>query len=54
MAENQYLRPGEIRCWSCNEWMSNNEFSNADGYCIHCDAEIDDNDTPYRRAGEPS
>ncbi|MEN4702941.1 hypothetical protein [Pantoea agglomerans] len=54
MDEIQYLRPGEIRCWSCKEWMSNNEFSNADGFCIHCDAEIDDNDAPYRRAGEPS
>lgn len=49
---NQYRRPGEIRCWSCKEWMSNNEFMNADGYCIHCDVEIDDTDEPYTDAQE--
>lgn len=54
MEEIQYTRSGEIRCWSCMEWMSNNEFSNADGYCIHCDAEIDATDMPYTRAVEPS
>lgn len=35
-----YLKPGEVRCWSCKEWMSNNELENADGFCPHCDAEI--------------
>lgn len=44
---NEYMRPGEIRCWSCKQWMSNNEFQNADGYCVHCDAPIDDTDEPY-------
>lgn len=48
------LRAGKIRCWSCKEWVSNNEFQNADRHCIHCDAEIDDNDEPYTRAGEQS
>lgn len=44
---SEYLKPGEIRCWSCKKWMSNNEFQNADGYCVHCDAPIDVLDEPY-------
>lgn len=43
----KYLKPGEIRCWSCHQWMSNNEFQNADGYCVHCDSPIDEMDEPY-------
>lgn len=43
----KYFKPGEIRCWSCKQWMSNNEFENADGYCAHCDAPIDVLDEPY-------
>lgn len=44
---SDYLKPGEILCWSCKQWMSNNEFQNADGYCVHCDAPIDVLDEPY-------
>ena len=42
-----YLKPGELCCWSCKKWMSNNELENADGFCPHCDAEIERNAPPY-------
>lgn len=42
-----YLKPGEVRCWSCKEWMSNNELENADGFCPHCDVEICTDEPPY-------
>ncbi|EMN1229846.1 hypothetical protein RCG72_004447 [Enterobacter roggenkampii] len=42
-----YLKPGEVRCWSCKEWMSNNELENADGFFPHCDAEICKDEPPY-------
>ena len=46
-----YLKPGEVRCWSCKECMSNHELENADGFCPHCDAEISKDEPPY--AEEP-
>lgn len=45
-----YRRPGEVRCWSCKEWMSNNELENADGSCPHCDAEICTDEEPYTQS----
>lgn len=44
---SDYLKPGEVRCWSCKEWMSNNELENSDGFCLHCDEEICTNEPPY-------
>lgn len=43
----QWRKPGEWRCWSCREWVSNIELSNADGVCPHCDSEMDIRDEPY-------
>ena len=48
----EWTKPGEVKCWACKEWLSNNELSNADGFCPHCDAEIDTHDEPYTEAKE--
>ncbi|BBQ88706.1 hypothetical protein WP3W18E06_18340 [Raoultella ornithinolytica] len=53
MAKQVWKRPGEWRCWSCKEWVSNIELSNADGFCPHCDQEIDTQDTPYTDVDRP-
>ena len=42
-----WRKDGELRCWSCHEWVSNNELENADGFCPHCDSEIDTSEVPY-------
>lgn len=42
-----YLKSVEVRCWSCKEWMSNNELENADGSCPYCDVEICTDEPPY-------
>lgn len=34
MAKQVWKRPGEWRCWSCKEWVSNIELSNADGFVL--------------------
>jgi len=47
MKENKWYRSGEYKCWSCKEWVSNIELSNADGFCIHCDQQIDTYGEPY-------
>lgn len=47
MTKQLWRRPGEWKCWSCKEWISNIELSNADGLCPHCDEEIDTTDEPY-------
>lgn len=43
----KWVREGEVKCWACREWMSNNELENADGFCPHCDSEIDRGGYPY-------
>lgn len=43
----EWARPGEIKCWHCRDWISNNELENADGFCPHCDSEIDKSCPPY-------
>lgn len=53
MATQTWKRPGEWRCWSCKEWVSNIELSNADGFCPHCDQEIDTQDAPYTDVDRP-
>jgi len=47
-----WKREGEWRCWSCQQWVSGNELSNADGFCPHCDAEMDTSDAPYTNESE--
>lgn len=47
-----WTKPGEVKCWACREWMSNNELENADGFCPHCDSEIDTHDAPYTETTE--
>lgn len=42
-----WVRVGELKCWSCREWFSNNEIENADGCCPACDVEIDRSEYPY-------
>ena len=49
---SNYLIPGEVRCWSCGKWMSNNELENADGCCPFCDEEICTNEPPYTSDSE--
>lgn len=49
---SNYLIPGEVRCWSCGKWMSNNELENADGCCPFCDEEIHTNEPPYTSDSE--
>ncbi len=31
---------GDLKCWSCNQYMTFEERSENDGDCIHCGAEI--------------
>lgn len=52
MKYTQWSRPGEWKCWSCKEWVSNIELSNADGFCPHCDQEIDTTEYPYETMRE--
>lgn len=43
----EWKRTGEVRCWNCLSWVSNNELENADGICPNCDHEIDTTEDPY-------
>lgn len=31
----------ELKCWSCDKWMTYQEHSENDGFCIHCNNEIE-------------
>ncbi|HGY3717484.1 TPA: hypothetical protein ACQ45G_001018 [Citrobacter freundii] len=44
---SNYLKPGEVRCWKCGEWIFNNELDSADGFCPNCSAEICTDEAPY-------
>ena len=31
----------QIKCWSCNKYMTKSQHSANDGFCIHCSNEVD-------------
>lgn len=33
--------PKELKCWSCDKWMSYSQRSENDGCCPHCNNEIE-------------
>lgn len=44
---SDYIKPGEVRCWQCGEWIFSNELESFDSICPNCSAEICTNEAPY-------
>lgn len=48
LTKNDYwVKDGKIRCYGCDEWISEMTIDAEDGYCPRCESPIDLLDAPY-------